>query len=187
MMRPLSLRRLIPFILIVLLLPACGDSADDAADTTLAPTTTTLPPTTTAAPTTTAVASTTVSEPEQAIDEYNTAWNEQDPEALLAVVTDDFVEEYHWYTQLDDHVSVGTDSWGATGAASYAASSDFQIELSGEAIVVGDGPWFVSVAESQTGGGNAYEGTTAYVVVDDDGTLKLARKSWVGSRQPVTE
>ena len=137
--------------------------------------------------TTTAVISTTVSEPEQTIDEYNTAWEEQDPEALLAVVTDDFVEEYHYYTQLDDHVSVSTDSFGATEAASYAASSDFQIELSGESIVVGDGPWFVSVAESQTGGGNAYEGTTAYVVVDDDGTLKLARKSWVGSRQPVTE
>lgn len=103
------------------------------------------------------------------------------------MVTDDFVEEYHWYAQLDDQVSVGTETWGATEAASYAAHYDFQIELSGEAIVVGDGPWFVSVAESQTGGGNAYEGTTAYFVVDDDGTLKLARKSWVGSRQPMTE
>jgi hypothetical protein len=34
------------------------------------------------------------SEPEQAIIDYNTAWEEQDREALLAVVTDDFVEEY---------------------------------------------------------------------------------------------
>ena len=102
-------------------------------------------------------------------------------------MTDDFVEEYHWYTQLDDRISVGTDSWGATVAAAGAVASDYEIELSGEAIVVGDGPWFVSVAESQTGSGNACEGTTAYVVVDDDGTLKLARKSWVGTRQPLTE
>ena len=102
-------------------------------------------------------------------------------------MTDDFVEEYHWYTQLDDRVSVGSEDWGATEAASYASSSDFQIELSGEAIVVGDGPWFVSVAESQTGGGNAYEDTMHYVIVDDDGTPKLGMKSWLGSRQPVTE
>jgi hypothetical protein len=137
--------------------------------------------------TTTTATPTTVSESEQTIDEYNTAWEEQDPEALLAVVTDDFEEEYRWYTQVDDRVSYGGDSWGATEAASYAESSSYQIELSGEVIVVGDGPWFVSVAESQTGGGYAYEGTATYVVVDDDGTLKLARKSWVGSRQPVTD
>jgi hypothetical protein len=49
-MRPFSLRWLIPFALVVLLLPSCSDTADDSADTTLAPATTT---TTTAAPTTT--------------------------------------------------------------------------------------------------------------------------------------
>ena len=61
------------------------------------------------------------SEPEQAIIDYNTAWEEQDREALLAVVTDDFVEEYHCYTRSGDQVSVGSESWGATEAASYAA------------------------------------------------------------------
>jgi hypothetical protein len=54
MMQPFSLRCLIPFVLVVLLLPACSDSADEVADTTVAPTTTTVAPTTTtAAPTTT--------------------------------------------------------------------------------------------------------------------------------------
>jgi hypothetical protein len=37
MMRPLSLRWLIPFALVVLLLPACSGSGEEAADTTLAP------------------------------------------------------------------------------------------------------------------------------------------------------
>jgi hypothetical protein len=40
-MRPFSLRRLILFTAVVLLLPSCSDTADDSADTTLAPTTTT--------------------------------------------------------------------------------------------------------------------------------------------------
>jgi acetyl esterase/lipase len=52
-MQPLSLRWLIPLALVVLLLPSCGDTGDDSADTTLAPTTTTM----TAAPTTTTAAS----------------------------------------------------------------------------------------------------------------------------------
>jgi acetyl esterase/lipase len=40
-MRPFSLRRLILFTAVVLLLPSCSDAADDSADTTLAPSTTT--------------------------------------------------------------------------------------------------------------------------------------------------
>jgi hypothetical protein len=59
MMRPYPLRRLIPFILVVLVLAACSDSAGDVAETTLAPptteaaTTTTEPATTTTEPATT--------------------------------------------------------------------------------------------------------------------------------------
>ena len=123
------------------------------------------------------------SDPERAVNQYNTAWEENDPEALLAVVTDDFVEEYHYYSQPDDQVVTSEDSWDASRAASYAEFSDYQIEVSGDAIVVGDGPWFVSVNESQAGDGYEYEGTATYVVVDDGGTLKLASKSWFGTRQ----
>ena len=53
MVRPHSLRLVASLTLVVLLLASCGNTADDSADTTLAPTTTTLPPTTTAAPATT--------------------------------------------------------------------------------------------------------------------------------------
>jgi len=54
MLRPLSLRWMVPLTLVVLSLPACSDTADDSADTTLASTTTTVEATTTTeAPTTT--------------------------------------------------------------------------------------------------------------------------------------
>ena len=52
MVRSHSLRLVASLTLVVLLLASCGDTADDSADTTLAPTTT-MPPTATAAPTTT--------------------------------------------------------------------------------------------------------------------------------------
>jgi heat shock protein HslJ len=71
MLRSHSLRLVALLTLVVLLLTSCGDSADDSADTTLAPTaTTTLPPTATAAPTTTEPAAS-VEAPELA----DTSWN----------------------------------------------------------------------------------------------------------------
>jgi heat shock protein HslJ len=70
MLRSHSLWLVASLTLVVLLLTSCGDSADDSADTTLAPTaTTTLPPTATAAPTTEPAAS--VEAPELA----DTSWN----------------------------------------------------------------------------------------------------------------
>jgi heat shock protein HslJ len=76
MLRPHSLWLVASLTLVVLLLASCGDTADDSADTTLAPTsttiaaTTTLPPTATAAPTTTEPAAS-VEAPELA----DTSWN----------------------------------------------------------------------------------------------------------------
>lgn len=48
-MQPFTLRSLIPFTVVVLLLASCGDTAGDSADTTLAPTTSTVEATTTIA------------------------------------------------------------------------------------------------------------------------------------------
>ena len=59
-MRSSFLRRLIPLILVLLVIPACGDdSSGEATDTTLTPTTVKAVTTTTAAPTTTTAAPTT--------------------------------------------------------------------------------------------------------------------------------
>lgn len=76
MLRPHSLPFVASLTLVVLLLASCGDTADDSAETTLAPatatteTTSTLPPTTTAGPTTTEPAAS-VEAPELA----DTSWN----------------------------------------------------------------------------------------------------------------
>jgi hypothetical protein len=74
MVRPLSVRWLIPFALVVLLVPACSDSTDEAADTTHAPTTTIVD--TTAAT--------------LLVDEWIKGWNSDDPDATVSVFADEF-------------------------------------------------------------------------------------------------
>jgi hypothetical protein len=118
MMRPFSLRRLIPFTLVVLLLAACSDSGDEAADAILAPTTTAAATTTTPAPTTTAAATHSVIPPdvEQTIDDYHASWEASDGDAFLATVTSDLLINEYWYigtgnasdgTKLYDIISDG--------------------------------------------------------------------------------
>jgi hypothetical protein len=65
-MQPLTLRWLFPLTLVVLLLPACSDGADDVAATTTAPTTTVIE-TTATAPSTTQPATTTTLDPDALI------------------------------------------------------------------------------------------------------------------------
>jgi heat shock protein HslJ len=71
MLRPHTLRLAAAIILVVLVLASCSGTAEDGADTTLAPTATTLPPTTTAAPTTPTEPAVSVEAPELA----DTSWN----------------------------------------------------------------------------------------------------------------
>ncbi len=75
MMRPYPLRRLIPFVLVVLVLAACSDSTEEAAGTTFAPTTTEAVATTTAVSTTTPAATTTIAETKVAPPGPGEAWD----------------------------------------------------------------------------------------------------------------
>ncbi|MCJ7780202.1 MAG: META domain-containing protein [Acidimicrobiia bacterium] len=122
MLRPHSLRLVASLILVALLLASCGHTADDSADTTLAPTTTTtattttLPPTTMAAPTTEPAAS--VEAPALA----DTSWNVVDYRLPDGVITN------IWKTDV-------TISFSADGTVSGSAGCN-----------VYEGTWSVSGA-----------------------------------------
>ncbi len=118
MMRPLSLRWLVPLALVVLLLPACSDSGDEAADTTLAPTSTTEAMTTTAAPTTTVPAttptSTTLAESSVALPGPGEAWD-----MLVFSVEYVFGEEFLAMYEQEAEAALGVEV-----NAAYAAGID---------------------------------------------------------------
>ena len=134
-----------------------------------------------------ATSSTLPGEVEALIEDYLTAWENHDEQAIRAVVTDDYVLNEYLYiagTDLADpekvklsyHVADDID-----GVVHVGFTYDWQNELVGEPIVAGDGPWLVSYQENWFEGGTEHlDGIATYVVFDDGGTLKIANHYWTG-------
>jgi hypothetical protein len=60
-------------------------------------------------------------------------------------------------------------------------------EQVGDNLVVGDGPWVVSVNENWMETELRFDGTATYVIVEQDGTMKIASHYWTGTAsQPET-
>ena len=125
---------------------------------------------------------------EQVIASYQEARNNLDAELFASIATEDFAVPYSSYPA------------GATGVwergeltrtdllhelSNAAGWIDWEMTHVGDPVVVGDGPWHVTVPTEWTISGGAWEGFTAYTVVDDGGTLLLAEASWVGTAVPV--
>ena len=51
--------------------------------------------------------------------------------------------------------------------------------------MAGDGPWAIAARETWSDPSNLEEGTRIYVIIDDDGTPKLAAYYYVTVKVPV--
>ena len=190
MMRPFSLRWLVCLALVVLLLPACSDSGDEAADTTLAPTTTAAAATTTAAPTTTAGATQSVIPPEveQMLDEYIAAWEAIDGDAFLATVTSDFLLNEYWYIETGDGTKVSeiiSDDDPANVIGLGVEGHDWTVTRGDEVVVSGDGPWFVAFEEVWVDEPKVGIGIATYGVEMIDGQPLTTNHQWIGLSELV--
>jgi hypothetical protein len=159
----------------VLLLASCGDSSSESADTTVATTTTEATTTTTTVPSVpSASVGITV-----LIEDYLASWETKDEQALRASVTDDFViHEYIYSAGTGDLREVIDDD--ADGIVRKGFDYAWENEIIGDSVVSGNGPWLVRHRESWQLQANRYDGIAIYDVVDDGGTLKIARLSWAG-------
>ena len=112
---------------------------------------------------------------QQLLDENIAAWNDYDGEAFSALVT----ENYYFV--------MGPDRSDAAEMADFIPtleSSNWHVEQTGDAIMVGDGPWLVAVPNLLTGddyGVDGQEGFSLMTVVDVDGTLLIARHEYMRS------
>jgi hypothetical protein len=136
-MRSRSLRWIVPVSVVVLLLSACSDSTDEAADTTHAPTTTTTAPTTTAAPTTTIVDTTAAT---LLVDEWIEGWNSDDPDAIVSVFADEFS-----FKGIGPYAPELTDEAAMNSYAESMVPLHIRIERSSEITPTPDGPLTLTV------------------------------------------
>ncbi len=180
--------RFATLLLVVFLIAGCSGDDGAADEPTAAAAATTESTTTTAAPTTTAATTTTTTEPagpdrldeiEALIEAYLASWETEDEEALRASVTDDFViHEYHYSAGTGDLREVIDDD--ADGIVRRGFDYAWENEIIGDLIVSGNGPWLVRFRESWQQQTSRHDGIATYDVVDDGGTLKIARHSWAG-------
>jgi hypothetical protein len=124
---------------------------------------------------------------DQFLDDYIGAWNAYDADALRPLLTDGFM----WYwTKVDQKHGISTGLSHSRDVAltlSYIEEigplSKLHLEWVGEPIMTGDGPWVVSRAWRVTAENYDHQetqGISIYTIVDEDGTLKLAREIEVG-------
>ena len=124
----------------------------------------------------------TTPEIDQLLDDYRAAWNAYDADAMRPLLTEDF----HWYfTNPDPRFGVSTGWYGTpdldrtlTYVGGSAALNKIHFEWVGEPIMTGDGPWLVSWAWHGTSANYEHPeqvGISTYTIVDEDGTLKIAR------------
>ena len=119
---------------------------------------------------------------DQLLGDYEAAWNTYDVDALRPMFTDGFMS---YDTNPDAKHGIST---GASESHDLAYTlfrfegglqiSKTQVQRLGEPIMTGDGPWVVSQAWRQTQETYTYPVTeciSTYTIVDEDGTLKIAR------------
>jgi hypothetical protein len=183
-------RTLVVLVMVLVLamtsLGACSSNESTAVPDTAVPETA-VPET--AIPETATPETAVTAEIDQLLEDYFAAWNAYDADAMQALLTDGFV----WYsTNPDPKFGVSAQpgaagGWDLARTLSYVEGSaqlnKQHLEWVGEAIMTGDGPWLVSRAIHYTGSNyqtQEIKGISTYTIVDEDGTLKLARAIEVG-------
>jgi hypothetical protein len=124
---------------------------------------------------------------DQVLEDYITAFNNYDLEAIEAVLA----EGYMLYeTSWDTLSSVSTPLTREydrgevlTAADIWYPAQETQWERLGEAVMTGDDPWLVSQVIHVTSNNPLYpygiEGITILTIIDENGTLKVARDVFV--------
>ena len=124
---------------------------------------------------------------DQIFDDYIAALNDYDVDAFRAMITDGYMS---YGTAWDPHFTVSTpvDRYrNLKGMLEEVElnypSFEVQWERLGDPIMTGDGPWLVSQVirrmSNQTQYPNGIEGISTLTIVDEAGTLKVARNVFV--------
>ena len=113
------------------------------------------------------------------VDDYLAAWNHYDEGALLQLITTDYTLDM--VGRADSLTLKGEE---ASALFDTLEANDWSEAAIGELIMTGEGPWYVALIEHFTSPGYGPEGAdgvSTFTIVDDGGTLKVARHDYVGN------
>lgn len=124
------------------------------------------------------------------IESYLASWETKDEAALRASVTDDFVLHEYIYRAGTGRRSLFVED-DADGIVEIGFDHDWHNEILGDSVVLraglvgdsvasGDGPWIIRHRELWQQGSEHQDGIATYTLVNEGGTLKIARHSFAG-------
>ncbi|MHA1939005.1 MAG: hypothetical protein ACW97O_12410 [Candidatus Thorarchaeota archaeon] len=124
---------------------------------------------------------------DQIFDDYITAFNNYDLEAAGAVLADGYMlYETSWHQTSSVSTPPSRDYDRATVLSNvelWYPGEEIQWERLGEAIMTGDDPWLVSQVIHASSNNplypNGIEGVSILTIIDENGTLKVARDVFV--------
>lgn len=116
-----------------------------------------------------------------AIDQWFDAYDNQDAEAILPVVAEDFTLLYNVYelnvltgeTTLTEVISDDIE-----GVVAIGFTFEWDNEVAGDPVTTGEGPWIVARPENWFWNNQIYSGIATYVVVEEGGVAKV--KAYTG-------
>ncbi len=118
---------------------------------------------------------------EELIADYAIAWQESDVDAFRGLVTEDFQLHEIIYQQVGATAFPQEMKEDLEGTArEIGRLFDWRVDRTTSALVSGDGPWFLSVGENWTRPFYLSEGTASYVIVEEEGKLKIGYHFWAG-------
>ena len=126
-------------------------------------------------------------EVEQVLDDFSTAYATADSELMASIVTEDFFASEDFYSPggTEPDFSFNAPKFSIVEGVDNSSAQPVAVERFGDPIVTGDGPWVVSIGETWLDAFNRHDGTATYLIVNDDGVVRIHTYDWAGIEVPV--
>ncbi len=125
------------------------------------------------------------SEIQAVLDDFERATEEEDIEALTAIVTDDYFFNQVYYRAGEEEPEYTRAGDIGSAQSRFVTTQELLIQRVGDPVVEGEGPWIVTVEENYSDKFTLFEGTATYTVVDEGGVTKIETYEWTGVITPL--
>ena len=125
------------------------------------------------------------SEVQDVLDEFERATEEEDIEALTAIVTDDYYFSQVYYRAGEEEPEYTRAGDIGSAQSRFVTTQELLIQRVSDVVVEGERPWVVTVDENFSDKFTLFEGTGTYTIVEEGGVTKIETYEWSGVITPL--